>query len=300
MHEERCFYMSSIEIIFQRFNDKFQNEDTWIAIGEGALKIIAILIITNILIRIGKVAIRNVFKLRSHTQNLIRTSDRRNETLERLLDNVLTYVIYFISFMMILSVFDIDVKGLIAGAGIVGLAVGFGAQNLVKDIITGFFIIFEDQFSVGDHVRIGTFEGTVETIGLRTTKLKTWTGEVHILPNGSITQVTNFSVNNSVAVVDIAIAYGEDLDKAEKAIGELLETLPSQYEDLEKPPQLLGIQTMGPTEVVLRVVAETLPMKHAGVARMLRKDIKTHLDEQGIKIPYPKLVMYSSGTEQPK
>lgn len=89
---------------------------------------------------------------------------------------MLTYVIYFISLMTILSTLDIDVKGLIAGAGIVGLAVGFGAQNLVRDIITGFFIIFEDQFSVGDYVRIGSAEGTVEEIGLRTTKIKSWTG----------------------------------------------------------------------------------------------------------------------------
>ncbi|MDV2887601.1 mechanosensitive ion channel, partial [Alkalihalophilus pseudofirmus] len=115
-------------------------------------------------------------------------------------------VVYFIALMMVLSVFGIDAKALIAGAGVVGLAVGFGALSLVKDVISGFFIIFEDQFSVGDHIRVGEFEGNVETIGLRTTKLKSWTGELHILPNGNITEVTNFSVNNSIAVIDIAIA----------------------------------------------------------------------------------------------
>ncbi|WP_026568061.1 mechanosensitive ion channel family protein [Bacillus sp. UNC41MFS5] len=280
----------------QKLLDKFQNEDTWLALGEGLLKIIAILIITNILIRIGKLMIHNIFKIRNLSP--LSTSERREETLSRLLDNVLSYVVYFIAFMMILSVLGIDVKALIAGAGVVGLAVGFGAQSLVKDVISGFFIIFEDQFSVGDHVRIGQFEGNVEAIGLRTTKIKSWTGELHILPNGSIIEVTNFSINNSIAVVDIAIAYGEDIAKAEKVIEEAIQYMQAQYEELVKPPELLGIQTMGATEIVLRVVAETQPMKQAGVSRMIRRDIKLQLDENGIKAPDPKVVMYGSG--QPK
>ncbi|MBV7505034.1 mechanosensitive ion channel family protein [Bacillus sp. sid0103] len=280
----------------QKLLDKFQNEDTWLNLGEALLKIIAILIITNILIRIGKLMIHNIFKIRNLSP--LSTSERREETLSKLLDNILSYVVYFIAFMMILSVLGIDVKALIAGAGVVGLAVGFGAQSLVKDVISGFFIIFEDQFSVGDHVRIGQFEGNVEAIGLRTTKIKSWTGELHILPNGSIIEITNFSLNNSIAVVDIAIAYGEDIAKAEKVIEDAIQFMPAQYEDLVKPPELLGIQTMGATEIVLRVVAETQPMKQAGVSRMIRRDIKLQLDENGIKAPDPKVVMY--GSSQPK
>ncbi|MEH7303870.1 mechanosensitive ion channel family protein [Neobacillus drentensis] len=280
----------------QKLLDKFQNEDTWLNLGEALLKIIAILIITNILIRIGKLMIHNIFKIRNLSP--LSTSERREETLSKLLDNILSYVVYFIAFMMILSVLGIDVKALIAGAGVVGLAVGFGAQSLVKDVISGFFIIFEDQFSVGDHVRIGQFEGNVEAIGLRTTKIKSWTGELHILPNGSIIEITNFSINNSIAVVDIAIAYGEDIAKAEKVIEDAIQFMPAQYEELVKPPELLGIQTMGATEIVLRVVAETHPMKQAGVSRMIRRDIKLQLDENGIKAPDPKVVMY--GSSQPK
>ncbi|MBT2733178.1 mechanosensitive ion channel family protein [Bacillus sp. ISL-7] len=288
--------MSLTQKGMQRLIDKFQNEDTWLNMGEALLKILVILIITNILIRIGKLMIHNIFKIRNLSP--LNTSDRREETLSRLLDNVLSYVVYFIAFMMILSVLGIDVKALIAGAGVVGLAVGFGAQSLVKDIISGFFIIFEDQFSVGDHVRIGQYEGNVETIGLRTTKIKSWTGELHILPNGSIIEVTNFSINNSIAVVDIAIAYGEDIAKAEKVIEDTIQFMPAQYEELVKAPELLGIQTMGATEVVLRVVAETQPMKQAAVSRNIRRDIKLQLDENGIKAPNPRVVMY--GSEQPK
>lgn len=282
----------------QRFFDKFQNEETWMTIGEGLLKIIAILIIAKILIKIGKVAIHNVFKLR--TRSPLKTNERRDETLAKLLDNIISYVVYFFAFMMILSVLTIDVKALLAGAGVVGLAVGFGAQSLVKDVITGFFIIFEDQFSVGDHVRIDQFEGTVESIGLRTTRIKTWTGEVHILPNGSIIQVTNFSLNNSLAIVDIGIAYEEDIEKAEKIIRELLEKMPEQYEELVKAPELLGVQSFGPSEVILRIVAETYPMKHVAAGRKIRKDLKTYLDEHGIEIPYPRMVMYSKDSANKK
>ncbi|MCD4839850.1 mechanosensitive ion channel family protein [Neobacillus sedimentimangrovi] len=275
----------------QKLINKLQDENLWLNIGEGILKIVIIMVIANVLIRLGKVAIHNIFKIRNLTP--LNTSTRREDTLARLLENILTYVVYFIAFMMILSVFHIDVKALLAGAGIVGLAVGFGAQSLVKDVITGFFIIFEDQFSVGDHVRIGQFEGTVETIGLRTTKIKSWTGEVHIIPNGNILEVTNFSINNSIAVVDINIPYEENIDEVQRIINELLDTMPDRYEELVNRPELLGVQMLGPTEVTLRVTAETLPMQHFGVARKMRKDIRLYLDQHGIQIPYPKMVMYS-------
>jgi small conductance mechanosensitive channel len=287
--------VSQIGIPQQILND-FVNEKTWVSFGSGIIKIIIVLVAANIVIRIGKVAIHNIFKIRNRSP--LRTSERREETLSKLLDNVLSYVVYFIALMMILSVLGIDVKALLAGAGIVGLAVGFGAQSLVKDILSGFFIIFEDQFSVGDHIRVGQFEGDVEAIGLRTTKLKNWTGELHILPNGTITQVTNFSLNNSVAAVDVSIAYEENIEKAEKVIRDLLEKLPEQYEDLVKVPELLGVQNLGPSEIVLRIIAETLPMKHFYIARMIRKEVKMKLDEHGIEIPFPRLVMYTRNGEQ--
>ncbi|PLR78299.1 mechanosensitive ion channel protein MscS [Bacillus sp. V3-13] len=280
-----------MEKVFNDFLDKILNDKFWILMGQGFLKILAIILLTGIVIRIGRLAIRNIFKVR--TRSPLRISERREATLMKLLENILSYVVYFIAFIMILSTLTINVTGILAGAGIAGLAIGFGAQNLVRDVITGFFIIFEDQFSVGDHIRVGQFEGTVEEIGLRTTKIKNWTGELHILPNGSITEVTNFSLHNSIAVVDVSIAYEGDIERAEKIISNLLENLPDKYEDLVKPPELLGVHMLNPSEVVLRVVAETLPMRHFGVARMLRKDIKMCLDEHGMDVPYPRLVMYS-------
>jgi moderate conductance mechanosensitive channel len=283
--------LTKTEAFLNKISQKLMDETLWFAIGESVLKIIAILIISGLLIRIGKIAIHNFFKVR--TRAPLRISERREATLMKLLENILSYAVYFISIMMILSALTINVQAMLAGAGIVGLAVGFGAQSLVKDIITGFFIIFEDQFSVGDYVRIGPFEGTVEEIGLRTTKIKSFTGEINILPNGSIIEVTNFSLYNSVAVLDIGIAYEGNIEYAEKVLQEYLETTTEKYPELVKDPELLGVQQFGASEVVLRIVAETLPMKHWYIGRQLRKDIKLVLDEHGIEIPFPRMVMYS-------
>lgn len=283
--------MDSFKGLWNSFVEYVSNEQTWLSLGGTILKIIVIMVLATVVVRVVKSVIENVFKVRAKSP--MQVSHRREMTLLKLLQNVVSYVVYFVAIIAVLSAVNIEITGLLAGAGILGLAVGFGAQNLVRDVITGFFIIFEDQFSVGDYVRIGQAEGHVEEIGLRTTKIKSWTGELHIFPNGSIIEVTNFSIHNSVAVVDINIAYEEDIDRAERAITDLLDSLEGKYDEVVYKPELLGIQTLGASEVVMRVIAETQPMKHWYIARALRKDIKAHLDSLGIEIPFPRMVMYS-------
>lgn len=283
--------MNYYEKLRDGLSDQFLNEDTWVHIGQGLIKIVLIFVIASFIVRIGKKIIKKFFEVRERSP--LRISERREATILKLLENILTYVVYFITFIMILEILGIEVGALLAGAGIVGLAVGFGAQSLVKDIITGFFIILEDQFSVGDYVRIGQFEGEVLQIGLRTTKIKSATGELHVLPNGSIIEVTNFSILNSVAVVDISIPYDSDVELAEKVISELLKGMPGRYEDMVKPPELLGIQTLNPTEIVLRVLAEVQPTRHWYIGRVLRKEIRAVLEEHGIESPVPRMVMYN-------
>ncbi|MCM3720128.1 mechanosensitive ion channel family protein [Fictibacillus phosphorivorans] len=272
----------------------FSDKDWWAGIGAVGLKITAIIIIAVIFKYVIQAVIANIFKVR--LKSPLRLSERRENTLYKLLNNVATYVIYFIAIIAILSEF-MDVRGILAGAGVLGLAIGFGAQSLVKDIITGFFIIFENQFSVGDTVRIANFEGTVEEIGLRTTKIKNWTGELHILPNSSITEVTNFSVHNSIAVVDVTIAYEEDIDHAQKIIEDVVKRLKPEYPEMVKEPEVLGVQMLGATEVVIRVTAEVLPMTHFKIARELRRILKHELEKAGLEIPYPKMVTYTKNTK---
>lgn len=287
--DEQLKELEKLEKNTNLFIDKLTDPELWIKYGFIALKIIIIIILSSIIIRVGKAAIGRIFKRRSKVP--LQFSERREATLIKLLQNILTYTVYFIAIVMILSALTINVTGILAGAGILGLAVGFGAQNLVKDIIGGFFIIFEDQFSVGDYVRIGEFEGTVDEIGLRTTKILNWTGELYILQNGNITEVTNFSLHNSVAVVDIYLGYQADLKKVESLIENVLETMPEKYEQIVGKPSVLGVQQLGASEIVLRVTAETLPLQNAFIARELRKAIKLALDAHQVDIPYQRIVM---------
>ena len=244
-----------------------------------------------IVVKMGKNVVDRIFRNRKHS--LIRITERREETLKKLIQNMLAYVIYFIAFIMVLETMEIPIGSLLAGAGVAGLAIGFGAQNLVRDVITGFFIIFEDQFSVGDYIITSAAEGTVEEIGIRTTKIQSWTGEQHVIPNGNITQVTNYSVHNGLAVVDINVPYENDIELAEKIIENVLADLPDKYEEIVSLPVIHGIQSLETSHFVIRVIAETIPVYQWSGARVIRKEVKERLYKEGIEIPAPRVVMYS-------
>ncbi|RRN75120.1 mechanosensitive ion channel family protein [Peribacillus simplex] len=273
-----------MERIYENVTKEVMDEKLWLLLGEGIIKIFLVLLLSRIIIRIGKTVISKFFAVRLRSP--IRVSDRREATLIKLLENIITYVINFIALIMILEIFSFDVKALLAGAGILGLAVGFGAQSLVKDIITGFFVIFEDHFAVGDYIKINTFEGEVLEIGLRTTKIKSSTGELHLIPNGSIVQVTNYSILNSKAVVDVAIPNDGSVELAERVLIQTLNNMEGKYDFLVKVPEFLGIEAISPDEVVFRVTAETKPMHHVEMSRILRKEISAALDLSGIKSTY--------------
>jgi small conductance mechanosensitive channel len=224
---------------------------------------------------------------------------RRVDTMRVLVNNVVRYTLYFLAILMVLQLLGIDLKPVLVSAGVLGLAVGFGAQSLVRDIITGFFIIFEDQFAVGDVVTINNLTGTVQEIGLRITRVRSWTGEVHIFPNGTITQVTNFSLQNTLAVVDVSVAYEEDLKQVEEVLKEVLQIAKTELTDIVAEPQILGVHALGPSEVTMRVTAECKPNTHHGVNRNLRAMIRTEFTKRGIQIPYPKIVaMQGKGQSQ--
>nr|WP_090240268.1 mechanosensitive ion channel family protein [Lentibacillus halodurans] len=270
--------------------------DLWITIGEALLKAITIYLLAVVVVRLGSRVIERVFENR--TKRPFRITERREITLKKLMKNALKYTVYFIAIIMILDgAFGLPISSLLAGAGVAGLAIGFGAQNLVRDIISGFFIIFEDQFSVGDYIRTSDIEGTVEEIGMRTTKIQSWTGEQHILPNGNVTQVTNYSVHNGLAIVDVNVPYESDVAAAEKIIEEVGQTLPDQYEEIVRTPEIIGVQTLEASYYVIRLIAETLPEYQWAGARIIRKEIKEVLYKQGIEIPAPRLVMYSRHQE---
>lgn len=265
--------------------------ETWEGLTRISIRVILIATLSYIVVRVAKIIIRRMFAIKY--KGPIRRSERRERTLLLLLENTVSYVVYFAAILAILDEFGIGVKGLLAGAGVLGLAVGFGAQNLVRDVITGFFILFEDQFSVGDYVQIGQATGTVEEIGLRTTKVAAYGGEVHIIPNGMISEVVNYSVGNSLAILDIGISYETNIAHAERVLTDYFERMTEEeYPEMVAPAQFVGVQNLAASEIVLRVTVETQPMMQHGLARRMRAEIKELFDEEGIEIPYQKMVIY--------
>lgn len=266
--------------------DYVTSSDFWDMIFLVSVKILGILLISYLVVFIGKKIIARVFLIR------VRNNERRQITIVKLLQSVLSYLVYFSAIMGILSAVNIQVAGLLAGAGIASVAIAFGAQNLVKDVITGFFIILEDQFSVGDYVKINASEGTVMEIGLRTTKIKGATGEQFILPNGSITEVINYSINNSKASIDMQVALDANIEKVQKIIQDYLDTLPTQYEELVNPPLFLGVTNTTSTEATIRITVETLPLQQHAISRIIRKDVIDILTRNGIPLAVPKMMFY--------
>lgn len=222
-------------------------------------------------------------------------TEKRVRTLTALLRSIVFVLVLGVAVVMVLKELGLDIAPILAGAGILGLAVSFGAQNLVRDIISGFFIIFEDQVRVGDAAVINGRSGTVEEIKFRTIAIRDLDGTLHIFPNGSITQLSNQSRDWSRYIVDVRVAYGENLDYV---IGTLREigkglSVDKVFESLIlEPMDVLGVDSFGPSEVVIRCMLKTLPQKQWGAGRELRKRIISGLIDKGIEIPYQNVSVF--------
>jgi small-conductance mechanosensitive channel len=264
-----------------RVTDYFSDPAVWTNFVFATIKIIFIFIAARLIVKAANKTMSHI--LNPNVKNRLKIDVRRTKTIGKLLENIVSYVVNFVMIMMILNQLGIRLEPLLAGAGVVGLAIGFGAQSLVKDVITGFFIIFEDQFAVGDVVQIGTFKGSVEEIGLRVTRLKSWTGEVHFIPNGTITQVTNYSLHNSIAVVDVTIAYESDIDEAMEILRETVMKVYETNVSMVKPPEVLGVQTLGSSEMTLRTTVECKANTQAIVSRELFAEVKKAFDANSIE-----------------
>ncbi|WNS47047.1 mechanosensitive ion channel family protein [Paenibacillus sp. MMS20-IR301] len=265
-----------------RFKDRVwewvTNADMWATVLFAGIRILLIFIITRVIIKVVSSTIDR--SLERESRGRLLANNRRFSTVGGLLKNVVTFICNFVMIMLILSEFQFDLKPLLAGAGVVGLAIGFGSQSLVKDVITGFFIIFEDQFAVGDVIQSGTYKGTVEMIGLRTTRLLSATGEVHIIPNGTIVNVTNYSLANALAVVDVPVKIERGLEATLALIGDALKGIEERSESVIAYPNILGIQSMSTSEYVIRVAAGCHPNARDSAERQIQNDIKQALERQ--------------------
>jgi small-conductance mechanosensitive channel len=227
---------------------------------------------------------------------------QRAETVGALLKSMASFGIWSLAGLMALGTLGLDLGPLIAGAGIVGVAVGFGSQNLVRDFISGIFMLMEDQYGVGDVVDAGPATGTVEGVGLRTTRLRDVSGTLWHIPNGEIRRVGNRSQGWARALVDVEVAYSTDLEAATRTIERVAHEL---YEDEQWAPRLLeqpevwGVEELGPDGIRVRLVAKTRPLEQWNVARELRARLKVAFDQAGIAVTTQKALTSADDQGQP-
>ncbi|MFB4332931.1 MULTISPECIES: mechanosensitive ion channel family protein [Paenibacillus] len=252
------------------------NEEMWMNILSSGIRVIIIFILTRLVIRVVYKMI-DQFLLRQE-KSRIQVNSRRFVTVGELLKNVTSVVCNFVMILIILSEFNFKLGPLLAGAGVLGLAIGFGAQSLVKDVITGFFIIFEDQFAVGDVIKSGEYRGTVEMIGLRTSRVRGLNGETYIIPNGMITSVTNYSLSNSLAIVDLPVKNDQQVKDTITLIHSALTGIMDRRPEVQRTPDVLGIQSLTTSEYVVRIVAECNPNAREAVERQIFTDIKQAIE----------------------
>jgi moderate conductance mechanosensitive channel len=215
---------------------------------------------------------------------------QRARTIGSLLKSIVSGVIFAVVLVMAVSELGYDIAPLITSAGILGVALGFGAQSLVKDFLSGIFMIFEDQYGVGDTIDLGEVAGTVEAVTLRVTRLRDVDGTVWYVRNGEILRVGNQSQNWARSVVDIAVGYKEDVARVRRILQEVAHDLweDEQFRDLViEEPEVWGVQSLGPDSVVVRVTLKTMPQEQWRVSREMRERVKARFDTEGIQMPLP-------------
>jgi small conductance mechanosensitive channel len=260
--------------------------ENWYTAGGILVRILDI-----VLIIIGAFLLdRIICGLTKHGMRLnIAKNSNRSITLYRLVRSVVHYTIGFVALVTILSKFGVNVASILAAAGVLGLAVSFGAQSLIKDIFAGFFIILENQYSVGEYITLNQqFTGTVESVGMRITQIQGYDGELIVIPNGSITDVMNYCRYDIRVKEDFEISFDSSFDEAEAVINAAAKRYYEEHKDiLADVPMVEGLEAIGESGVSICLIAYTKPMTQWTVARGLRKIIVQSLQEANITIPYP-------------
>jgi len=275
--------------------DKFVD---WLVLDGYA--IVLILVIAAVALKLTRILSTRLFALLQKSKDDVEFQ-KRADTLATVVRWILRTGIYTVSGMMILKKLGLDVGPVIAAAGVIGLAVGFGAQNLVQDIISGFFILLEDQVRVGDVVQLNDRGGLVERVTLRMIILRDFAGNVHYIRNGKIDVVTNMTKDYSRYVFDIGVAYRENVDEVIKVIKQLDEELrkdPEFKDDILEPLEVAGLDKFGDSAVMIKARITTKPIKQWRIGREFNRRMKKRFDDLGIEIPYPHVTVYPGVDKQ--
>jgi moderate conductance mechanosensitive channel len=276
-------------------------EPTWM-VSKG-VPILVIVLVTLAITIAARVMVRRFRRRLEGSPSLTQELNlQRAATLGNAVLTAVIVVLWATALMLVLGKLDVNLAPLLASAGVAGVALGFGAQSLVRDVLSGFFILLENQFGVGDTVEAytsaGPVSGKVEALTLRVTTLRAFDGSLHIIPNGNIQLISNKSRGWARAIVDVRLAYGEDVDRVRGILEELFEEIRengSLSDWVMNGPSVLGIETLGEFGQVVRVVADTRPSKRYDTERILREQITRRLAERGISMPTPPTAPAAAG-----
>lgn len=249
---------------------------------------ILIILVSIIVYMIVSRVINNIFKFKG-----VKSDKRHLKTINVLINNLLKYFIIIVALVMILDIFGIDTKTLIASLGIVGVVAGLAVQDTLKDFVAGISIILENQYRIGDTITVKGFRGEVIDLGVKSTRVKAYNGEVMIIPNHLIEEVINHSLENSLAVVDIPVSYDTDIELLESVLKDLFLDLSESVVGLKSEVNLLGIQSYDDSSIIYRITVLTSPMEHYRIERELKKIIKNALDSNNIEIPFLQVVVHN-------
>lgn len=267
----------------------------WLAVAASTLRVLLILMAAWF----GAIALRRLirlFRVRMSARLTNSEALKRAETLGRVLRYTVTVVVTLIAGVLVLNEMGISVAPILGAAGVVGLAVGFGAQSLVKDYFVGFFLLLENQIRQGDVVAIADSAGLVEEVTLRYVRLRDYNGNVHFVPNGLITKVTNMSREYAHAVVDIGIAYREAVDEALATMREVAEAMRADAvfaSKIVEPVEMVGVERWDDSAIVLRCRFKVMPLEQWNVRREFLRRLKQAFDARGIEIPFPHVTVYA-------
>jgi len=232
--------------------------------------------------------------------SIFKAKSFRGTTIANLINSTIKYLAFIIAIFLILSAWGVQTPTLLAGAGIIGLAISFGAQSLIEDIFSGLFIIFERQYSVGDIIQIGDFRGTVKEISLRVTKFEDINGDIKIINNSDIRGAINTTTSLSKAVCEISIGYDEDIERVELIINKNLHEIRNNIPKIVEGPYYVGVQNLGDSSVVLRIIALVNENDRYNVARSLNREMKILFDKNNVSIPFPQLVVHEAKKNEVK
>ena len=253
-----------------------------------ALTIIIVLVAGRLIMRVGCSLVEKMMTMRLSKEHTPEEA-KRSTTLTGLLQNIIRYGTLFIMAVTILDRFGVPVMAILSTAGVLGVGIAFGAQSLFKDVITGFFILLENQYYVGEYIEAQGVAGYVENLTLRCTYLRDFDGRLHILPNGNMGLVTNHHRGGSRVLVEVGVSYESDIGQAIRVLESVCARIKEEFAGvLREDPQVLGVVNLADSAVVIRIVAQAEALEQWAVERAIRREAKEALQEAGIEIPYPR------------